>query len=141
MKKSVIALVIFSTTFVACVSEKTNSESTTQQEQVETLPLREVKDINIFVEQIKSSPEWLKVVEEKAKQQSISLDSMLMIDAVYLQTEDAEIVKIENEIIQNQEWLDLVKKKAQANGISIDDAIRSDANFMFQENKKSNTQQ
>lgn len=133
---TVIGVVLYS-----CKSDTTSEETTTQLEQVETLPLREVKEISFFVEQIKASPEWLKMVEEKAKQQAISLDSMLMIDATFLQNEEVEIVKIENDIIKNNEWLEVVKKKAQENGISLDEAIRSDANFMFQENKKSNSQQ
>lgn len=139
MKKFFYVSMVVAGIFSACSSNDKPQEAVVVEQNI--LPLREVKDINIFVEQIKASPEWLKMVEEKAKQQSISLDSMLMIDAVYLQTEDAEIVKIENDIIKNQEWLDLVKKKAQTNGISLDEAIRSDANFMFQENKKSSSQQ
>lgn len=133
MKKSIIALAVISTTLIACLSETTPTENTT--EQVETLPLREVKDISFFVEQIKASPEWLKTVEEKAKQQAISLDSMLVLDATYLQLQDVEIVKIENEIINNPEWLTLVKQKAQEQGLSVDDMIRADAVFMHEQNK------
>jgi len=134
MKKSIIALAVISTTLIACLSETTPTENTTQQ--VETLPLREVKDINFFVEQIKSNPEWLQMVEEKAKQQSIPLDSMLLIDAAYLQTEDVEIVKIENEIINSPEWIELVKKKAAEQGLSLDEMIRADATFNYQESLK-----
>lgn len=135
MKKSIIALAVISTTFVACLSETTNTETENTTQQVETLPQREVKDISFFVEQIKSNPEWLKIVEEKAKQQVISLDSMLVLDATYLQLEDVEIVKIENEIVNNPEWLALVKQKAQEQGLSVDDMIRADAAYMHEQNK------
>ncbi len=135
MKKSIIALAVISTTFVACLSETTNTETENTTQQVETLPLREVKDINFFVEQIKANPEWLTTVEEKAKQQAISLDSMLVLDATYLQLQDVEVVKIEHEIINNPEWLALVKQKAQEQGLSLDEMIRADAVFMNEQNK------
>lgn len=131
MKKAIISLFVIGTAFVGCLSEPTNTETTV--EQIETLPLREVKELNYFIEQIKANPEWLSEVEGKAKQQSIPLDSMFIIDATYLQAQDIEIVKIENEIINSPEWLDLVKKKAEEQGLSLDEMIRADAAYNFQQ--------
>ncbi|MDP3914935.1 MAG: hypothetical protein Q8R96_14475 [Bacteroidota bacterium] len=40
--------------------------------------------INEFIEAIKNSPEWLEQVKAKAIQKNISLDSMIMLDAIYM---------------------------------------------------------
>jgi hypothetical protein len=40
--------------------------------------------IDGFVKAIKSSPEWLKQVEAKAIEKNISLDSMILLDAIWM---------------------------------------------------------
>ncbi len=47
------------------------------------------KKIEQYISQIRNSPEWLEAVQEKADKKGISLDSMLLLDAIYLlETED-----------------------------------------------------
>lgn len=135
MKKSIIALAVISTTFVACLSEKTNTETENTTQQVETLPLREVKEISFFVEQIKADSAWMNLITTKAKEANVSVDEMINLDAQYLVSQDVEVVKIENEIINNPEWLTLVKQKAQEQGLSLDEMIRADAVYMNEQNK------
>lgn len=139
MKKIFYITLIGTSLLTACASNNEPKETVVIEQ--ETLPLREVKNKMFFIEQIKVDSLWLKTIEDKAKERSISLEEMIQIDAEYLQNEDAQIVKIENDIIRNPEWLDLVKKKAREQGASLDDVIRADANFMYQESKKATAQQ
>ena len=113
-----------------------DKESSSVTVESEVLPLREIKEVGVFITQIKADSVWFKSIEEKAKKQSISIDSMLIIDATFLQGQDAEIVKIENDIIHNPEWLASVKQKALDKKITLDEMIRSDAEFMFYQKAK-----
>jgi len=134
MKKTIISLFFVGSIVIGCSSG--NNESTDASIQlIETLPLREVKDISIFIEQIKADSAWLNMVEKKAEEQGIPFEEMIKMDAQYLIELDIQIVQIENDIINNPEWLALVKQKAQEQGISLDDAIRADAEYMFNTRK------
>jgi hypothetical protein len=43
--------------------------------------------INEYIQAIKNSPEWLEQVKEKAIKKNISLDSMIVLDAIYMTDE------------------------------------------------------
>jgi len=38
----------------------------------------------VFIQAIKNTPEWLEKVNKKAIEKNISLDSMIMLDAIYM---------------------------------------------------------
>lgn len=133
MKKSLIVASIM-LGLISCNSNNMPEETATKIE--ESIPLREVKPKKFFIDQIKNDSSWFYLIVEKAKQQNISVDEMLVIDATYIENRDAEIVKIENDIIRNPEWLNIVKQKAIDQKISLDDMIRADASYMFEESKK-----
>jgi hypothetical protein len=135
MKKSIIALAVISTTLIACLSETTPTENITQQ--VETLPLREVKDISFFVERIKADSAWMNLITTKAKEANVSVDEMILIDAEYIRGLDIEIIKIENDILRDSTWVDLIKKKAEEQALSFDEVIRADAEYVYEQNKLS----
>lgn len=42
------------------------------------------KKIDKFIQAIKNTPEWLEKVNKKAIEKNISLDSMIMLDAIYM---------------------------------------------------------
>lgn len=125
-----ITIVLFS-----CQSDEVK-EATSVAKGNEELPMREIKTTEELISVIKADSAWLFMVTEKAKDQNIPLDQMLKIDAEFMKIQDAEIVKIENDIIRNPEWLKTVKQKALEQKISVDDMIRIDATFMYDESKK-----
>lgn len=45
------------------------------------------RKIDVFINSIKSTPEWLESVRKKAIQKNISLDSMILLDAIYMTDE------------------------------------------------------
>ena len=49
-----------------------------------TLAIDRQSKINGYIEAIKNSPEWLEQVKAKAIQKNISLDSMILLDAIYM---------------------------------------------------------
>lgn len=136
MKKPILTVLISSSLLVGCLVDGPNIETPAQE--VKILPLREVKDINFYIEQIKADSSWMDMIEEKAKKLGISVDEMLKIDAEYLEIQEVEIVKIENDIIKNADWLELIKQKAIERKVSLDEMIRIDATFVYQEKIKQN---
>ncbi len=136
MKKPILTVLISSSLLVGCLVDGPNIKTSTQE--VKILPLREVKDINFYIEQIKADSSWMDMIEEKAKKLGISVDEMLKIDAEYLEIQEVEIVKIENDIIKNADWLELIKQKAIERKVSLDEMIRIDATFVYQEKIKQN---
>ncbi len=134
MKKIVYTILIISFCLTACVSETSETETIIPKQ--EQLPLREIKDINVFVEQIKADSNWSSLISKKADEAGKTFDEMITIDAQYLQDMDAEIVTIENEIIQNEEWLNTIRQKAESQNVNLNQAIRADAEFMYNERLK-----
>lgn len=136
MKKNVLVIGVLSLSLFSCVSENSSSDQTVIVSAEEVLPLREVKDLTHFVNQIKSDSAWMVMMESKAKDRSVSIDEVINMDAKYLQDQDIEIVKVENDVIKNAEWMALVKQKSQEQGLSIDEVIRAEASFVFKQKQE-----
>ena len=47
-------------------------------------------ELNIYIENIKNDPNWMKHIEEKAIQRGISIDEMILIDANYMLNQDKQ---------------------------------------------------
>lgn len=128
---------------IALFSCQSNDNSEKKDPNIKTeieLPLREVTTKEVFINVIKSDSNWLFSVEQKAKDQNKSIEEMLNVDAEFMVVRDAEIVKIENDIIRNPEWLKSVKQKAKDQKISLDEMIKADATFMYEEGQKEKKQ-
>lgn len=134
MKKILYIALIGSSVLTSCSSNNEPQETVVVQQEI--LPLREVKDINVFIEQIKADSNWSNLISKKAEENKKTFDEMITIDAQYLQNEDIEIVKIENEIIQNEGWLNTIRQKAKSQNVDLNQAIRADAEFMYNERLK-----
>src|SRR5688572_3109357 len=46
-------------------------------------PSKKTREINAMKQKIRSTPEWYKLIVEKARTRQISADSMLTLDAIY----------------------------------------------------------
>jgi len=40
--------------------------------------------INLYIGKIENTPEWLDLVKKKAVENNVSLDSMILLDAIYM---------------------------------------------------------
>ncbi len=128
-------LLIISLALFSCSNSENNDQSINNEIQT-PIPLREVKTLDAIIAQIKADTAWYKLVETKAKEQNLPIDTVLLGDAKYMEVIEAEVVKIENDIIQSPEWFELVSKKAKEEGVSIDERIKTEASWVNEENKK-----
>lgn len=128
-------ILIISLALFSC-SNSENNEQTINDEVQTPIPLREVKPLEAIIAQIKADTAWYVLVEQKAQEQGLPIDSVLLNDAKYMETIEIELVKIENQIIQTPEWFELVSKKAQEQGVKIDEILRTEASWVYEENKK-----
>ena len=48
------------------------------------------KRIDVIINAIKNTPEWLEKVKKKAIEKNISLDSMLLLDAIYMSEQESK---------------------------------------------------
>lgn len=133
MKKITLSVILVGFTMVSCLTENTETNESTIENTEAILPLREVKPLEYFVTLVKSDSTWMYLTEQKANERGITLEEMLKMEGQFLLEQDAEIVKIENEIIKSPEWLEFVSKKAEEQGTTVDSMIRNDANYMYLE--------
>jgi len=100
--------------------------------------------IREFEQQIKSDPEWLSQVRDKAKFYHMDLQSMIDTDAEYMASSKAdeenpleEKIKVYEELIRKDpNWLESVRKKAEEQGKSLNQAIRDDAIYMAEQEEE-----
>lgn len=135
MKKLILNTLLITSILTSCKNELKNTEKVNEKIK-EEIPLREIKSKEYFIEIIKKDSIWMVSINQKAKERNISVDKMLTIDAEYMVARDAEIVKIENDIIRDSVWLDLVKKKAEKQGLKLEEMLTNDATFMYEEKLK-----
>lgn len=104
--------------------------------------------------QIRSTPEWLRSVAQKAAEKNIPVDSMIRMDAAWLVQEgsgasepatpvetdamEAKIQEMELKIRNDKVWLQAIEQKARERNISVDSMIRIDARFVVQEQMNQN---
>lgn len=128
-------LSIFTIALFSCSNIENNEQPTNNEVQL-PVPLREVKTLDAIIAQIKADTAWYKLIETKAKEQNLPVDSVLLGDAKYMEVIEAEVVKIENQIIETPEWFELVSNKAKEKGVSIDEQLKTEASWVNEENKK-----
>lgn len=93
--------------------------------------LKEIKEL------IKSVPDWLGQIEKKAKERSISVDSMLTLDALWYFRQKGPVIKkitiqdVKNSIDLSPEWAAGIEKDAKERNISIDSAKMENAIWFF----------
>lgn len=131
MKKFLFIPVILLGVF-ACGS---NSEETTKEETEELQP-RVVHTKEYFIDMIKADTTWNAMIVQKAKDNNVSYEEMLEMDAIYMLGFDSAVVEIENGIITDVEWMKSIKQKATENSRTIDQQIRLDAEYMYYEMQK-----
>jgi hypothetical protein len=94
-------------------------------------------DINNKIATIKSDSLWYQHVIKKAEEKSISIDSMLILDAIwslkkdYINNLSPEIKKTIKRIKNNPEWYQNIQKKAKKNNISINKQLEEDAKWVL----------
>lgn len=119
-----IIIVIGSNILTGCNDDSLNEKIITKQE---ALPLREVKEIGYFIEQITSDSSMYYNVLKNANQQNRPVNEILKEDAAVLESEYADVIRIENLIIKNPSWFEEVQNKATQERMSIDSAIKREA--------------
>lgn len=90
--------------------------------------------ISTYINRIKNDPEWMKGISKKAKENNISEDEQVRIDAEWLIKQEkgdlTERIKwYVNEINNDPEWLEAVKKKAIEKNIPLEKMIMQDAQW------------
>ena len=123
----------------ACGGDNTQDVGTTDaQPPAEEIlvPHLEVKKADFYVNKITNDSAWYWKVEEKSAQQGVPVDEMIQRDANFLARQDAEVVKIANDIIDNKTWLEAVNQKAESQGRPLEEMIRADAYYMFTQKQK-----
>lgn len=133
MKKYLSLILTIAT--ISCSNIESENQTTTNETQT-PVPLREVKSLDAIIAQIKGDTSWYKLIETKAQEQGLPVDTVLINDAKYMETIEAEVVNIENQIIQSPEWFELVSNKAKEKGVTIDEQLRTEASWVNEENKK-----
>jgi hypothetical protein len=134
----------------------TVSEQNKQNPKQEILSLSKDEWIEHYKKLIRSSDEWLKQIENKAKEQNISIEEMINRDATWCYNEDykngkiqvslssdekeKEISKIIDEIRSSPEWLKQIEKKAKENNKTLDEMIREDAVWLLNQRQKQATE-
>lgn len=127
----ILSIVLFS------CSNIENNDQVPETAKTETaMPLKEVRSLEAIIEQIKTDTAWYSLILSKAKEQGAPIDTVILNDARYMEVVEAEIVKIENDIILSPEWLKLVTDKAAKQGVSIDEMLKTEASWLNDENKK-----
>lgn len=90
--------------------------------------------VKIYINKIKSDPDWMKGISKKAKENNISEDEQVRVDAEWLiKQEKGDLMErikwYINEIKSDPEWLEAIKKKANEKNIPLEDMIRQDAQW------------
>ncbi|MBC7865122.1 MAG: glycosyltransferase family 39 protein [Bacteroidia bacterium] len=108
------------------------------------------KKILDIEKQIRSDKNWLSGVEKQAKENKISLDSMIQISAIWMlnnvaatnkpitekELKEKKIRECEDQIRNNKIWLKANEKQAKENNIPLDSMIRINATLMFEDADK-----
>lgn len=124
MKSYAIKILIISFNVLSCNNEQLHEKTFANQE---VLPLREVKERDFFINQIKSDSVMYYDVVKKADQHHKPLRDILIEEAEILESKYADIIRIENLIIKNHKWFEEIQNKAKQEKISIDSAIKKEA--------------
>lgn len=112
---------------------------------------RPTRDIGFFERNIRKDKSWLSEIEKKARQNGVSLNEMIRLDAEFLlekhsldvletitskeiYIDEKEVLKIEQQIRLSPEWLNSVKEKALENNIPLNVMIRLDAEYVVKQN-------
>lgn len=93
--------------------------------------IREPKSKAFFIERIKESPEWIKLIEDKARSAKIPLDAMILLDAEYLEYEDKELIKIESEILKNKDLCEELKNRAESKNTLFSEELTGEAKKIY----------
>ncbi len=150
MKKQfwAVLLLMVSVSFFSC--------SDVQDDETDEVKIEKTYEerVNEIREAIRKNPEWLANIEKKAKEQNISVDSMMLLDARWLVddqdgkhldpsvlnkvTADTTNVQqrirdMESKIRKDAKWMDEVNRKAKERNITVDSMIKADAIWMVDE--------
>lgn len=119
-----VTIVLAFNILIGCNDDSLNEKIVIKQE---ILPLREVKEVGYFIEQIKSDSLMYHNIVKKANQQNRLVNEILKEEAEALESEYADIIRIENLIIKNSTWFEEVQNKAKQENLSIDSLVRREA--------------
>jgi hypothetical protein len=91
---------------------------------------------------IRSNQAYMNQVAEKAKKYHLTLDEMILQEAMRLSNEETEKVEMEQSLAQNEKnirndknWMKAEMEKAKKFGISLDEMIRRDAKWIYGQKK------
>ena len=94
--------------------------------------------INAIIEEIKKTPQWMADIKIKAREKSISIDEMILLDAEYIYKTDygrEEVVRLTNDtkqrILNTPEWVEQIKIKAKENNVSFEEMLELDAKYIY----------
>ncbi|MDP2386909.1 MAG: hypothetical protein Q8M29_11095 [Bacteroidota bacterium] len=98
--------------------------------------------------EIRNNKDWMLQIVKKAKENKVSVEEMIGLDAKFMLDEkkkkgkdnglsDEQWLKnCKNEIRNNKDWMLQIEKKAKQNKVSVEEMIELDAKFMLSEKKK-----
>jgi len=95
------------------------------------------RTIKSYIDEIKASPKWLKIIKNKAKQNRILEKDQIIKDAIYMakhqtpQTNHKELEQIISDIKSDSKWYNKICKKATQNNISIEQQLKIDAEWVL----------
>lgn len=126
MKKYLVKILLISLNLLAgCNNESLNEKMVFKE--IKTVPLREIKEIDYFIRQIKlDSSKYFNIVKD-AYRRNRPIKEILKEEAEALESRYADIIRIENLIIKNPAWLEEIQNKAKQEKMSIDSAIKREA--------------
>ncbi len=97
---------------------------------------------------IRSNEDWMADVHRKAQLNTISVDSMITLDAIWAIRDDESLKKkyqekpdfkeirvIKNKMLKNDKWMEIITKKARNQNVSVDSMMTIDANWMINPEK------
>lgn len=128
MKKYFVKILIISLNLLTgCNNENLNEKMVFKETEVVPLPLREIKEIDYFIRQIKlDSTKYFNIVKD-AHRRNRPVKEILKEEAEAIESRCANIIRIENLIIKNPTWFEEIQNKAKQERMSIDSAIKREA--------------
>jgi len=94
--------------------------------------------IQNIIEEINNTPGWLNDIKKKAKNNNISIEQQIKMDALYIYDVDygrKEVIELTEEtktrIFNTPEWIEQIKKKAKEKNLSFEEMVELDAKYIY----------
>ncbi len=93
------------------------------------------KTKDYFIKQIEQDSNWLNSIKIKAKETGNNVERMIELDAMFMEHEELEIIKIEHEMVDDTTQFNIIREIAKSTRKSINDVLTEKATKKYMENK------